>query len=171
MFTGSTCLRAVGAAQLAARVLWQACECGDRCAAMVVSTEGITISRPGAGNKGVLRALELIASGFASSEETIRTGYAPSNAKPLLSDTLKMINANRRSSGRYFLLSGIDIKDDPQWPELLGSNNTEKYTQELQQDVQTRSQLLADHNIDFLIVPTTVKPAEFLLTLQQEGWL
>jgi len=46
MFTGSNCLRAVSAGANAARVLWQANESGDRCAAMIIHAFGIEQTRP-----------------------------------------------------------------------------------------------------------------------------
>jgi len=60
MFTGSDKLRSVSAGLNAALILWQANESGDRCASMVISAAGIQQSRPVAGSKGVLRALQLI---------------------------------------------------------------------------------------------------------------
>jgi len=119
MFTGSDCLRSVYAGQLAARTLWQACEQGDRCAALVISANGLTSSKPGAGKAGVLRALELITRDFAATNDYIHTGNKSVDQPPLLSDTLAFTHQNRRASGRYILFSGMDTEDDSQWAELL----------------------------------------------------
>ena len=55
MFTGSECLRAVAAGRLAAATLWQAAHEGDRCASLVINSNGIQASRPLPGNNGVLQ--------------------------------------------------------------------------------------------------------------------
>lgn len=126
MFTGSDCLRSVSAGQFAACTLWQASEHGDRCAAVVVNAHGITSSRPGTGKNGVLRALELIASGFTATDNLIHqrdtiAGNKVAATAPVLSDTLTLISKNKRSSGRYIMFSGLDTKDDSLWHILLPS--------------------------------------------------
>ena len=120
MFTGSNRLRSVSAGENAARVLWQANESGDRCAAIVIHAFGIEQSRPIAGTKGVLRALELIASGFSASQQLIdgsARGRRP--VSTLLSDVLKLINQARGRSGSYFYISGFDTEDDKNWSDTL----------------------------------------------------
>ncbi len=113
MFTGSVCLRAVSAGWLAASLLWQASYAGDRCAAMVISSNGVQSTRPAAGNAGVLRALELIASEFAAcADNSTATSEQP------LSATLEPIN-QRRQSGSYFFFSGFDTQHDKHWHQLL----------------------------------------------------
>ncbi len=114
MFTGSVCLRAVSAGWLAAAVLWQASYAGDRCAAMVISSNGVQSSRPTAGNTGVLRALELIASEFAAHSDNNADQTAPP-----LSDLLELINQRSRQSGSYFFFSGFDTQQDQRWHHLL----------------------------------------------------
>lgn len=124
MFTGSDCLRSVSAGLFAACTLWQACEYGDRCAAMVISANGITSTRPHAGKVGLLRSLELIASGFAVTDNHIHKRHAAmegigAKTTPVLSEALNLINANRSASSRYILFSGLDTKDDSKWRKLL----------------------------------------------------
>jgi len=120
MFTGSDRLRSVSAGEIAARVLWQANESGDRCAAIVIHAFGIEQSRPIAGTKGVLRALELMACGFSASQQLIDGSTRDrSPAKTVLSDALKLINQVRGRSGSYFYISGFDTADDKNWSDTL----------------------------------------------------
>jgi len=120
MFTGSVKLRSVCAGLNAAGILWQANESGDRCAAMVISAAGIKQSRPVAGSKGVLHALELIQQGFASTQQLIdSTSQHARSASAVLSDALKLINRARGRSGSYFFISGFDTADDKHWYDTL----------------------------------------------------
>ena len=119
MFTGSDRLRSVSAAENAARVLWQANESGDRCAAVVIHAFGMDQCRPLAGVKGVLRALELIAFGFTASQQLIDGLAHRRPAKTVLSDALKLINQSRGRSGSYFYISGFDTADDKDWTDTL----------------------------------------------------
>jgi len=120
MFTGSDKLRSVSASLKAALILWQANESGDRCAAIVISAAGIQQSRPVAGSKGVLRALELIQQGFNSTQKLITGDRCQTRpAIAVLSDVLMLINRARGRSGSYFFLSGFDTEDDKHWQETL----------------------------------------------------
>ena len=119
MFTGSDKLRSVSAGLNAARLLWQANESGDRCAAMVISAAGIKQSRPVAGSKGVLRALELIQHGFAATQQLIDGVRQSRPSSVVLSDALKLINHARGRSGSYFFISGFDTADDKHWHDTL----------------------------------------------------
>jgi len=120
MFTGSNKLRSVSAGLNAALILWQANEAGDRCASMVISAAGIQQSRPVAGSKGVLRALDLIQKGFDSTQQLIvGVNRRKRPAGVVLSDALNLINRARGRSGRYFFLSGFDTADDKYWRATL----------------------------------------------------
>ena len=120
MFTGSDKLRSVSAGLNAALILWQANESGDRCASMVISAAGIQQSRPVAGSKGVLRALQLIQEGFDSTRQLIEgVNRQKRSAGVELSDALKLINSSRGRSGNYFFLSGFDTADDKHWRDTL----------------------------------------------------
>lgn len=122
MFNGSDCLRAVTVGRLAAATLWQASAAGDRCSALVISSEGIVTSRPLPGNRGVLQALELIASGFEQTATAIEQANTDSGAHPQLTRALDRIISNRRRGGRTFLFSGLDADADrPLDPLLLSS--------------------------------------------------
>jgi len=102
MFSGSQCLRAVSAGKLAASVLWHACESGDRCSAMVVSRYGQSVSRPLAGQRGALQAIELIAAEFNAVSDSAE------HQDPPLSALLDSINKANRSGGSYVVFSGFD---------------------------------------------------------------
>jgi len=120
MFTGSDKLRSFSAGLNAALILWQANESGDRCASMVISAAGIQQSRPVAGAKGVVRALELIQEGFDSTQQLIDgVNRRKRSTGVLLSDALKLINRARGRSGSYFFLSGFDTADDKHWRDTL----------------------------------------------------
>ena len=120
MFTGSNKLRSVSASLNAALILWQANESGDRCASIVISAAGIQQSRPVAGSKGVLRALELIQQGFDSTQKLITdNSHQTRPAIAVLSDALMLINSARGRSGSYFFLSGFDTEDDKHWSNTL----------------------------------------------------
>jgi len=120
MFTGSDKLRSVSAGLNAALLLWQANESGDRCASMVISAAGIQQSRPLAGTKGVLRALELIQEGFDSTQRLIDGVNRQKGATGVvLSDALQLINRARGRTGSYFFLSGFDTADDKHWRDTL----------------------------------------------------
>jgi uncharacterized protein (DUF58 family) len=122
MFNGSECLRAVTAARLAAATLWQASEAGDRCSALVISSDNIVTSRPLPGNRGVLQALELIARGFEQTSTAIEHASTDSGRQPQLAQALDRIISNRRHGGRTFLFSGLDADADrPLDPLLLSS--------------------------------------------------
>lgn len=113
MFTGSECLRAVRAGYLAACILWQANHSGDRCAATVISANGLHSTRPIAGNTGVLQALEIIAREFALMNNADDTNEPP------LSDVLNHIQQKSRYPGSYFFVSGFDTLDDEHWHRML----------------------------------------------------
>jgi len=118
MFTGSTRLRAVTAGEHAARVLWQSNESGDRVAAMVIGATGVQQTRPAAGTRGVLQALELISSGFIGTQSLI-DGSLKTNKSVVLSDALSLINNARNRSGNYIFISGFDTADDKNWNDAL----------------------------------------------------
>lgn len=115
MFTGSFRLRAVSASLMAASVLWQASHAGDRCSAMVISTNGLNTTRPAAGYPGVLRALELIAREYTAGVHW----HADNQLDHPLSDTLKQINQRSRQAGTNFFFSGFDTQQDDTWNKLL----------------------------------------------------
>jgi len=120
MFTGSDQLRSVSASLNAALILWQANESGDRCGSIVISAAGIQQSRPVAGSKGVLRAIELIHQGFNSTQKLITGDNRQTRtAIAVLSDALMLINRARGRSGNYFFLSGFDTEDDKHWRNTL----------------------------------------------------
>jgi len=116
MFNGSDCLRSVAAGRLAATALWQAAHSGDRCSSMVISHPGITTSRPQSGNRGVLAALELIATGFEQSAAMHKT---PTNNGPQLSDGLDLVTTNKRNNGCYLIFSGFDTAGDTSYDDAL----------------------------------------------------
>lgn len=113
MFSGSNCLRAVSAGRLAASVLWQASEAGDRCAAVVISHRGQRSTRPIAGIRGVLHACELIASEFATANNS------PVSSDPPLSTLLNTLNKSSRQIGSYLVFSGFDTDADDRWQQQL----------------------------------------------------
>jgi len=113
MFSGSHCLLAVSAGLLAATVLWQASEYGDRCGAVVISERGQRSTRPLAGKKGVLQACELISSEFAQVVQTQRDSVPP------LSRLLDSFSNKARQTGRFFVFSGFDTASDEQWLDQL----------------------------------------------------
>jgi uncharacterized protein (DUF58 family) len=109
MFTGSERLRAVAAGRFAAALLWRSAELGDRCAASVISVNGIEHSRPATGADGVLAACELLSRCFANAQ-AVGKGVSPE-----LSTLLDWFNSARRKSGSFFLLSGFDTRFDDNW--------------------------------------------------------
>lgn len=121
MFNGSDRLRSVSAAQLAARVLWQACESGDRCATIVISDSGIRSSRPMAGNKGVLTSLELVHGEFSKTSQHIQSTRSVENQPALLADSLQLISERSRSSGNCIFVSGFDTHTEKAWRSNLPS--------------------------------------------------
>ena len=111
MFTGTAILKIVGASLLAAKTLWQSCEMGDRCSAVVFSNSGIKASRPAAGSIGALDACQLIATEFARIQDTMlqpanRNVNADQDADLL--PLFQWLNNSSRSLGASLLFSGLD---------------------------------------------------------------
>ena len=122
MFNGSDRLRAVAAGHLAATALWQSAKQGDRCASIVIDSDKVRASRPLPGNKGVLPALELIATGFAASDEVIhRPQTHQGYTTPQLSDAFDIVNKNRHRSGHTIMFSGFDAKGDENFSNSLSA--------------------------------------------------
>lgn len=119
MFNGSKCLRAVSAGHLAAALLWQASSSGDRCSSIVIDVETIDISRPLTGTKGVLQALEVIASGFEKSTDAIDQPARRIKDAPQLSDAFTIVSTNKHHTGNTFILSGFDAGGDDKFDRAL----------------------------------------------------
>ncbi len=127
MFNGSDRLRAVAAGHLAATTLWQSAKAGDRCTALVIDVDKISVSRPLTGKKGVLPALELIAAGFTTSntvvhragQRTAKRSKQERRSAPQLSDAFDTINKNRHHSGQIVMFSGFDTEGDDDYDKAL----------------------------------------------------
>jgi len=177
MFTGSDCLRSVSAGLFAACTLWQACEYGDRCAAMVISANGITSTRPHAGKVGLLRSLELISassryilfSGLDTKDDSKWRKLLPATA---MTGKLKVVLLLDRleqellPAGKYRFQSNRGAT-----ATVLNKANRNHYAEELQQNLQARSKPVTANGIPLLSVSTTVTPTELLTSLQQSGIL
>ncbi len=119
MFSGSCCLRAVAAGRLAASVLWQACDAGDRCAALVYSERGLHYTRPLAGHRGALKACELIATEFSIAADNRSPRHNHEPIDPPLSQLLGNLNRPGQTGGTHYLISGFDTSDDTDFPKRL----------------------------------------------------
>ncbi|MCB1381711.1 MAG: DUF58 domain-containing protein [Notoacmeibacter sp.] len=106
MFTGTACLKAVRAGELAAAILWQASADGDRAGAAVFDAGGMSASRPAAGTKGALAGAGLIAGRFAGASATAKARGAAPDAP--LADCISWLNGAGRASGAALLITGLD---------------------------------------------------------------
>ena len=70
-FTGTTELQAVRLCRLAARLLWQANDCGSRTQVLLVTDKGLVFSESGSGHKSAIDACSLMAQLFASRQKEL----------------------------------------------------------------------------------------------------
>jgi len=114
MFTGSIRLRAVGAGETAADLLWRAASGGHRTGLVTLCERGLAFSRPAHGTRGALDGCRILAEAF---DEARRQAGPPGGtdgnlSAPTLDRMLdELLHANGRQ-GASVLASGLDDPGD-----------------------------------------------------------
>ena len=75
LFTGTAQIQAVRICQLAAKLLWQACNCGSKIQVLVVMDTGLGFSSSGQGHNAAIEACGLIAKLFQSRQLCLENTY------------------------------------------------------------------------------------------------
>lgn len=101
MFTGSSRLKAVAAAEATAAILWRVAANRDRAGAIVFDNDRIAHSRPAARQRGVLEGLALV-------DRTLSAQHRSAGGVQGLDAVIARINRLGRGAGLVILISGCD---------------------------------------------------------------
>lgn len=98
VFTGTTELQAVRLCRLAARLLWQANDCGSKTQVLLVTDDGLLYNESGSGHKSAINACSLIAHVFACRQNELSKHTDKHKVKKYTSEEPKTSSKNLSSS-------------------------------------------------------------------------
>lgn len=126
MYTGSRDLRAVQAAYVLTRRLWQAAESGSRIAVAVLDRDGVSFSDRAAGEQGALAGCTLVATRFAACAKALdqrnhQTEETSSSEAPGLDTLAERCATEGRRLGTLLFVTGLDDQQTCT-PEVLATS-------------------------------------------------
>jgi len=114
MFTGSTELKAIQAARMAANIAWHLVSAGGRCGLLIQTDNAFHAVRPALGDRAALSVCAALAKQFEQAKQQLKSG-AKTNSQPVHNNIslLERLRMSDASTGAVILLAGLDHTEPP----------------------------------------------------------